>query len=788
MVERILCGCGATPEGAVISVIAMAEVRSFLRLFAAVAAAAVALALTPAIASAAPGDIGTEDFNYAPIGGSPSGSKPESKMWFTDDGVWWASMFDPVSQNHMIFRLNRQTQQWTNTGVTIDTRNSTRADTLFDGTKNLLYVASHGFTTSASTSTTNNGRLWRYKYDPATQKYSLDTAAGFTAAGVRINTAQTETLVIDQDSTDRLWATWTQGNQVWVANTTNSTNTQWSSPITVPGSTTLNPDDISSLIAFKVGPTSQIGVMWSNQVDHKFWFATHPDLSALGTGWSAAAIPNTQSSDDHINLKTLDGRVYAAVKHSTTGSLPLTSLLVRDPSPTPNGTWSSTTFGTGSNSHTRPIVLLDTSAKLIRMFATGPQPPSTSGQSGGDIVEKTSSFTNPAFPTGVGSAVIRDNGSPEMNDVTSTKQNITAASGIVLMANNATTKVYWHRDLVDGGGTTTPTAPTASFSPSAVQGPSPLKVDFTNTSTGAPTSFAWDFGDGTTSTAQTPPTHTFSNTTATAKTFTVTLVASNAAGSSAPFTRTITVDPAPTLTASFTATKGADNQTFTFTDTSSGGSVTSRTWDFGDGTVVSGAAATATIDHPYKTAGAFTVTLTVNDGTGPHSANQVIRAGATAGTTTLNPVADTQVKSDSASTNYGTLTTVRVRGGTTASPTTYWTFLRFDVTGVGAVSNAKLRLFVTDDSNDGGTVYLIPNTPAWAETTLNWNNRPVTTLPASGIKAAGPVPLGWIDIDLGTAVTGNGTYNFVLASASTTSAIYSSREGANPPQLVLTTG
>jgi trimeric autotransporter adhesin len=162
--------------------------------------------------------------------------------------------------------------------------------------------------------------------------------------------------------------------------------------------------------------------------------------------------------------------------------------------------------------------------------------------------------------------------------------------------------------------------------------------------------------------------------------------------------------------------------------------------------------------------------------------------GGTTGTTTLTPVADTQVKSDSASTNYGTLTTVRVRGGTTASPTTYWTFLRFDVTGVGAVSNAKLRLFVTDDSNDGGTVYLIPNTPAWAETTLNWNNRPVTTLPASGIKAAGPVPLGWIDIDLGTAVTGNGTYNFVLASASTTSAIYSSREGANPPQLVLTTG
>jgi PKD repeat protein len=757
----------------------MAEVRSFLRLFAAVAVATVALAIAPAAVTAAPGDIGTEDFNYAPIGGSPTGSKPESKMWFTDDGVWWASMFDPVSQNHMIFRLNRQTQQWTNTGVTIDTRNSTRADALFDGTKNLLYVASHGFTTSASTSTTNNGRLWRYKYDLSTQKYSLDTAAGFTAAGVRINTAQTETLVIDQDSTGRLWATWTLGNQVWVANSSATNQTQWSNPAVVPGSGTLNADDISSLIAFKAGNTPQIGVMWSNQVDHRFWFATHAD-SPADAPWSAAPIPNTQSSDDHINLKTLNGRVYAAVKHSTTGSLPLTSLFTRDPA---TGAWSTTPFGTGSNSHTRPIVLLDTSANLVRMFATGPQPPSTSGQSGGDIVQKTSSsFTNPTFPTGVGTAVIRDNGSPEMNDVTSTKQNITAASGIVLMANNATTKVYWHRDLVDGGGTSTPTAPVASFSASTVQGPSPLAVTFANTSSGGPVTSTWDFGDGGTSSAESPS-HTFTTGT-TRSTYTVKLTVTNSAGTSST-TRTIIVDPPPTLTASFTSTQTAP-LTIAFKDTSSGGTPNSFTWDFGDNSPAGSGAAPS---HEYASAGTFQVKLTVSDGTNSSSVTQPVTVtGGTTGTTTLTPVADTQVKSDSASTNYGTLTTVRVRGGTTASPTTYWTFLRFDVTGVGAVSNAKLRLFVTDDSNDGGTVYLIPNTPAWAETTLNWNNRPVTTLPASGIKAAGPVPLGWIDIDLGTAVTGNGTYNFVLASASTTSAIYSSREGANPPQLVLTTG
>ncbi len=51
-------------------------------------------------------------------------------------------------------------------------------------------------------------------------------------------------------------------------------------------------------------------------------------------------------------------------------------------------------------------------------------------------------------------------------------------------------------------------------------------VQFTDTSTGSPTSWAWTFGDGSSSTAQSP-THTFSTTGA----FTVSLTTTNAAGS-----------------------------------------------------------------------------------------------------------------------------------------------------------------------------------------------------------------------------------------------------------------
>jgi hypothetical protein len=175
-------------------------------------AAASAAAVAAARASAAT-DIGARDFSYSPRTGSPTGPKAESKLWF-NDGMWWASMFDPVSHDHHIFRLDRATQRCLDTGTAIDTLTSTRADALWTGSK--LHVASHVFTTTASTTTsTNAGKLWRLSYEPATQRYTRD--AGFP---VHINAARSGTLSIDRDSTGRLWATWTLGSGVWVNHTT----------------------------------------------------------------------------------------------------------------------------------------------------------------------------------------------------------------------------------------------------------------------------------------------------------------------------------------------------------------------------------------------------------------------------------------------------------------------------------------------------------------------------------------------------------------------------------------
>jgi PKD repeat protein len=79
-----------------------------------------------------------------------------------------------------------------------------------------------------------------------------------------------------------------------------------------------------------------------------------------------------------------------------------------------------------------------------------------------------------------------------------------------------------------GGG---PAAPEASFTFAATD----LMVEFTDTSTNAPTTWAWDFGDGETSDMQNP-THTY----AAAGTYTVGLTATNDGGSDT-FTTDVTV-------------------------------------------------------------------------------------------------------------------------------------------------------------------------------------------------------------------------------------------------------
>ncbi len=77
---------------------------------------------------------------------------------------------------------------------------------------------------------------------------------------------------------------------------------------------------------------------------------------------------------------------------------------------------------------------------------------------------------------------------------------------------------------------------TASFAPDPTTGPAPLVVQFTDTSTGSPTEWTWDFGDGARDTVPNPE-HTYG----TPGEYTVTLTVTDARGTTATDTDVVTV-------------------------------------------------------------------------------------------------------------------------------------------------------------------------------------------------------------------------------------------------------
>lgn len=152
------------------------------------------------------------------------------------------------------------------------------------------------------------------------------------------------------------------------------------------------------------------------------------------------------------------------------------------------------------------------------------------------------------------------------------------------------------------------TSPTASFNALPFGSVVGTTVQFTDTSGVSPTSWAWDFGDGTTSRLQ-HPTHTYQR----AGAYIVSLTSSNAAGSNvhrAAYRVTIAgVPPSPAMGV-FPA-GGRVNAAVKFTDQSTSGP-TSWAWTFGDG----GTSTEANPVHQYTAPGTYTVTLNVTNAVG----------------------------------------------------------------------------------------------------------------------------------------------------------------------------
>ncbi len=166
-------------------------------------------------------------------------------------------------------------------------------------------------------------------------------------------------------------------------------------------------------------------------------------------------------------------------------------------------------------------------------------------------------------------------------------------------------------------GQPTPGQVHAFFTQNTTWGAVPLTVRFTNQSLGDPTSFFWDFGDGTKS-VEKDPVHTYT----TPGTYTVTLRASNNQTSGiGTLTGAVTVTsgqvpyPTPTqvpgyITATFSAdqTSGSSPLQVSLNDRSTG-NPTSWLWDLGDGN----SSRSQNVTHIYTAKGLYSIRLTAQN-------------------------------------------------------------------------------------------------------------------------------------------------------------------------------
>jgi len=151
------------------------------------------------------------------------------------------------------------------------------------------------------------------------------------------------------------------------------------------------------------------------------------------------------------------------------------------------------------------------------------------------------------------------------------------------------------------------TKPAANFSANPTSGKTPLKVKFTDTSTGIPAKWIWDFGDGSKSFHQNPI-HKYSK----AGTYTVNLTVKNAKGkNTVTKTEYIKVITKPVANFTSSVTSGKTPLKVKFTDTSTG--IPAKwIWDFGDGSK----SFHQNPIHKYSNAGTYTVNLTVKNAVG----------------------------------------------------------------------------------------------------------------------------------------------------------------------------
>jgi hypothetical protein len=474
-----------------------------------------ALVAAGTVLAGTPVTVGFKDHGYAGGAFRPASDKPQSKLWYTDEGggnvQWWGGMFrfstSPPLSEFRIYKLSADRSTWSPTTTVVDRRDNSHGDYLWDETADTLYVASVGGPNTSSPfavpATPDDVRIFRYTYDNTTHAYTQIGGSGSYRAILGTGSTASPayrggawSVTIDKDSSGRLWVVLAQATMVLYSISDDNGQT-WTPAAQLPsqGSNTINVgtmshSDIAAVIAFGSPARSEIGVMWSDQdalptsANNGYYFSSIAagDDPTVGGNWSTQKLPvpaglNTAIySDNHINMKaTSDGALYMVGKArsdtancATLKTRMLTPLYRR----TAGGTWEAARLvGTAGDCETRPQIVISEELDTMYVFLTAPN-------GGGTIFRKSAPLSGPDAFDFRGSAdeiikrgvpFIKSASETLIDDASTTKQEVTSDSGIAVIANNLVSsagtnfKFYLHNYMALPSADSTPPVGTVTI-------------------------------------------------------------------------------------------------------------------------------------------------------------------------------------------------------------------------------------------------------------------------------------------------------------------------------------
>lgn len=355
----------------------------------------------------------------------PTLDKPQTKFWYHRE-QWWAILAQEETRypaGLAIFRFDSECANFHRAGPVVTRAGLATADACPDGDD--LYIATR--------SPESGIELHRLRFDTFTNRYEIASRRTWHLPGV--STPSVSVAVGYGDNLVLTYAT----DRPYLVMGPKANYPDLGVPTAVPGSQPgLWDVDLSAVVALD----TVVALLWSDQSRETFFCALiDPD----GTATIEVAASGGLAADDHIAARVYGDRLFVAVKtscdvdpeHARDDALIL--LLIREL----DGRWHEHMVCRTDETVTRPMPLIDPESQLVHVLYThGPNPGHRS------IRARSARLDDLNFSSR--ETVVMNANEAELNDVTSSRMPLTAATGALVGASDGVNRRYHFAFLSPG--------------------------------------------------------------------------------------------------------------------------------------------------------------------------------------------------------------------------------------------------------------------------------------------------------------------------------------------------